>query len=143
MLVDPGAYRSQDYVSIQIEKIRPFRLTYHGICLVFMILTIKKTNQKNPILHYEFSIKALCTTLYLFLHSSVLTQFIVMHSYAAWFSKKCVFMKVSTFTSRTKQIYTKTLKVLSTYFQMTFKNYILLMKTWFYHQEKVHHNIGL
>ena len=52
-------------------------------------------------------------------------------------------MKVSIFISRTKQLYTKTLKVLSTYFQMTFKKYILLMKTWFYHKEKVHHNIDL
>ena len=42
--------------------------TWHWACLVFTMLTIKKTTNKVHFLQYDICIKTLCTTLYLSLH---------------------------------------------------------------------------
>ena len=43
------------------------RKTWHQVCLVFMLLALKKANKKRCILHYDIRVKTLYTILYVLL----------------------------------------------------------------------------
>ena len=40
-------------------------ITWHGICVVLMLLMLKKATAKSCFLRYDICIETLCTTLYL------------------------------------------------------------------------------
>ena len=91
--------------------------TWHQICLSVMLLALQKATAKSYFLHIDIWLK---TLLYYIIRTIALERFhIVTHSYVVSFSIRMLLMKLTTFfVSKTKQIYTKTLTVPESAFEI-------------------------
>ena len=60
--------QKSSHISLMLYEGPFLQQTWHCVCFVFMLLTPKVATAETYFLHYDISVKTLCTTLELSLH---------------------------------------------------------------------------
>ena len=101
-----GAKDSHNLLTAHVLRITFGQRTWHWTCLVFTMLTLKKTTARVYFLQYDICMENVMHYIILFIAPEHFR--IVMHSCGACFPKKRIFMKFTAFfISRAKQVNTK------------------------------------